>query len=309
MKKLTLLTAAALACCTWSNTFAQVQILRSAAPHAAPRLVSDQTELLEPDSLSSGAAQGNGAIPNPFDYFSDDLPKIEPQAERGTEQPDLLEGQHSLLEDESALLEQHPGESAGSNQAAEQDPASLPVGRHHRRAPSVVDTIINQAALGNIPHASTTPVYWGGTHHTPNPVAEWLLREECVAGLWANYPQQRAAECAQMWACLAGHSSCGASSCGTVSGPCSVCAGTRVRNRYREQACGSCAPACGDNSAGTCNACGPAAEYLPSSSEHAASGKPGGVYVQNAPYGVPGQLVNQTGARPLAQLPSLSTYR
>ncbi len=295
MKKMTLLTTAALACCSWSSTFAQVQIIRTASPTVAPRLVSDQTELTDREPLPTVTRLGNEAIPNPFDYFSEDLPSIEPQAE----QSDLFDSPHSLLEDDSASDNQPQEQAAaGDNQASEQDPASLPVGRHHRRAPSVVDTIIDQASLGNVPHTTTTPVYWGGTRHTPNPVADWLLREECVAGLWDNYPQQRAAECAQMWACLAGHSGCGAGSCGTVSGPCSACAGTRVRNRYLEQGCGS-----------SCNTCGTGAEYLPSPDGCAAASNPSGVYVQNAPYGAPGQLVKQTGTGPIAQLPSLSTYR
>lgn len=246
MKKLTLLAAAALSCCVYSNTFAQVQILRATGPSAAPRLVSDQTQL---DDLPSAQAtnannlgpDGAQVVPNPFDYFADHLPRISPPPAAENNSPQILSEDGSLLEDGLT------GPPVAKQDSDASSPATLPVGRHHRHQRSVVDTIVDQAAIGNIPHVSTTPIQWCPAPQTPSPVAEWLLREECVAGLWDGYPQRRAAECAHMWAHLSGHCGhCGSGGCATVAGPCSACAEPRVRNRYltapavATPACGSC---------------------------------------------------------------------
>lgn len=241
MKKLTLLAAAALSCCTYSHTFAQVQILRATGPSAAPRLVSDQTQL---DDLR--ASKGAGLVPNPFDYFADQLPTATPQAAAEHNSTQLLSDEHSLLEKGPTNTP-----SAKPN-ASDSSPSTLPVGRHHRHQRSVVDTIVDHAAIGNVPHVTTTPIYWGGAAQTPNPVADWLLREECVAGLWDGYPQQRAAECAHMWAHLSGQcghcgsGQCGSGGCATVAEPCDACVKPRVHNRYLSgpaaapQACAPC---------------------------------------------------------------------
>ena len=249
MKKLTLLAAAALSCCTYTTTFAQVQILRATGPAAAPRLVSDQTRLDDLNTApatDASALESDGAqlLPNPFDYFADQLPTSTPQAAAETSSTQLLPEEQSLLEDGLTNI------PSAKQDTDDSSPASLPVGRHHRHQRSVVDTIVDQAAIGNIPHVTTTPIYWGGVPQTPNHVAEWLLREDCVGGLWDGYPQQRAAECADMWAHLSGHCGhcghCGSGGCGTVAEPCNACVKPRVHNRYLSgpsaapQACGSC---------------------------------------------------------------------
>ncbi len=254
MKKLHLLAAVALSCCAVSPTFAQVQILRNGVPTPAPRLVSDRTSLAELEPLPIASPDSAAAIPNPFDYFDQELPQIDPQATT------IEEALPNLVVDEPA--------AAGPNSDAERDPKSLPVGRHHRQnSPSMVDTIVSQAALGNIPNASVTPIYWGGAPQTPNPVAEWLLREDCVGGLWANYPQQRAAECADMWNCLSGNGcGCGAGGCGhggCATGACGTCntcsAPAAPRNRYLERlsalpmGCNTCAQTAAP--CATCNSC------------------------------------------------------
>lgn len=317
MKKLTLLTAAALSCCALSSTFAQVQILRSGARASAPRLVSEQTERddLEPfagateDSQESVAKE---AIPNPFDYFSEDLPTVQPKSAVSENSSDRLTEEHSLLEDglPTTSLAPKSNDSKPSSLAQESDAddeASTPVGRHHRRKPSVVDTIVNQATLGNVPNCATTPVYWGGAQHTPNPVAEWLLREQCVEGLWASYPQLRAAECAQMWNCLAGHSAHGCGSgCGDVSGLCSVCAQSHARhNRYTGRfstppmgcdPCNSC-----QIGAAPCSSCGGGDSFGPAAPGCADC-------AQTAARFALGQLV-KTDKGNVTQLPSLQIYR
>jgi hypothetical protein len=226
MKNLTLLTAVALACCMVSPLVAQVQILRSGTPTPAPRLVADQTALAEVEPLPIQSPTASPQIPNPFDYFDQGFSA----KETPTESPVSLA--------EPPQTEPLASESPIAEKAAESDPASLPVGRHHRQnSPTIVDTIVSHATLGNIPNAAVTPVYWGGAPQTPNPVAQWSLREQCVDGLWANYQQQRAAECAHMWEHLNGHG-CGIA---CVTGPCTACsqhahqAAAPRRNRYLER--------------------------------------------------------------------------
>lgn len=257
MKKLTLLAAAALSCCTFSTTFAQVQILRASGPSAAPRLVSERTRLdglrqAEDPAQRAKQSAGEQRIPNPFDYFAEDASEraSQPASEDHSSSAPRLPAGPSLegdALDDPAVARQHAQDSL---------PGGLPVGRHHQHQRSVVDTIIDQAALDNVlqagaphvgaPHVAFTPVYWGGALQTPNPVAEWLLREECVAGLWAGYPQQRAAECAHMWAHLSAHRGHCSVGCGTVAGACNTCRAPRVRNRYlatssaASETCGPC---------------------------------------------------------------------
>ncbi len=231
MKILTLLTAAALSCCTFSTTLAQVQILRAAGPSPAPRLVSDQTQR-EDLTSAVGAPQralsgeGTEQIANPFDYFAE-------QESPQTTQAAPTEAATRSLPEQPGLIEDAASDPvAAQPPASDSLPATLPVGRHHHQR-SIVDTIVDQAALGNVPQLMYAPLYAAGAPQTPNPVADWLLREECVAGLWGGYDRQRAAECAHMWAHLSSH--CGHhATCGHHAGACNACNSPRVRNRYLE---------------------------------------------------------------------------
>lgn len=234
MKRLTLLAAAALSCCTYSNTYAQVQILRTNGPFAASKFVSDPNPIADPSTSSAPAtiasdlnSDGDQLLPNPFDDFADELPTTNAsQAASQDQSAQLLSDEQSLSEEGQTGTPVNPQDA----DAAAAD--TMPSGRHHRHQHSVVDSIIDHTASGSIAHASDTPIYWGGAPQTPNPVADWLLREECVAGLWDGYPQQRAAECAHMWSHLSGHSRICGGGCGTVAGQCNACAEPRVRNRY-----------------------------------------------------------------------------
>ncbi len=291
MKKSTLLTAVALSCFAVNSVSAQIQILRSGTPTPAPRLVSDETSLSEAQPLPL-VPNSADAIPNPFDFFDQELPQVEPQAE--VSQTDL--------QSTSPPLE----ESITSDQEAESDPASLPVGRRHRHnGPSVVDTIVNQATLGNIANASVTPISWGGNIQTPNPVAEWLLREECVQGLWANYPAQRAAECATMWSKLAGPcGGCSSGSCVKAAAPCTTCqTSSAPRNRYLERlsaspmGCNTCAPQLSNTGCTTCDSCQQHGGPTPGCSDCAAKGN------QQPPRGQAAAKAN------VANLPPLGMFR
>ncbi len=233
MKKLTIFATVAFSCCGLTSTVAQVRILGSGQPTLAPMLVSDQTPVTEVPALPLAAQDALEAVPNPFDYF-DQGNALDHQIDSGTAPVGPSDWTGLLGGDLDAPARPSPqGFTHGS------DPTSLPVAADKR--PQVVDTIINQAMLGNIANASLAPVYWGGVPQTPNPIAEWLLREECAQGLWANYPQQRAAECAAMWNCIHGHGCC--QNPGTVAGPCSACAAPKVRNRYTEHLQPTCVAA------------------------------------------------------------------
>jgi len=288
MKNLTLLTAVALVCCMVRPTVAQVQILRSGMPTPAPRLVGDQTAVAEVEPLQMLTPAASPEIPNPFDYFD--------QGFSAEQTP--IESPVSLAP--PPQTEPLASESPVAEKAAESDPASLPVGRHHRQnSPTIVDTIVSHATLGNIPNAAVTPVYWGGAPQTPNPVAQWLMREQCVEGLWANYQQQRAAECDHMWSHLNGHG------CGTAcaSGPCSVCSQhahqpATPRNRYLERFAAQ--PPVGCNSCAQPTAC----DSCQSAYGQAAPGCSDCVQ-KNAP----AQLNSGLPAANMASLPGQATFR
>lgn len=198
-KTITFLATVAFSCCGIASSFGQIQI-STGQPTPAPILVSNQTEVGE---VSDSLVQES--VSNPFDFFSE---------------------------------EDSPGVSAPTIEPvdlspSDEDPASLPVGRHHRNR-SVVETIIDHSTLSAVPNAAMAPVFWNGPARTPNPVADILLREECnVRALWAGYPAQRAAECADMWNRINNPHGC--KSCGHAGGHCNTCQ-PRVINRYTQQA-------------------------------------------------------------------------
>lgn len=205
MKTTTFFATVASLCCGLSSLFGQSAtsgILNLDAPApAASQLES-----------ANGAPGTTHEIANPFSFFSDDPPAVEPR------------------------------QSADSGRSAsDRDPSSLSP-RDDRHKPTLIDTMANHALLANIPHAAHSHDCWYGPCATPNPVAEVLLRQECVDGLWAGYQAQRAAECAKMWHHLAGRPA----PCYSVCGPCSACSPQPPRNRYLEQHGPACdTPSCG----------------------------------------------------------------
>ena len=167
---------------------------------------------------------------------------------------------------ESSDFYNEGSQKASQNVEPASDPTSLNVSRPDGR--NVVDAMVDYSTLSTVPDCSIVPVDWTQSARTPNPVAEILLRERCVNGLWDGYQAERAAECAHMYAKINGHSRCGSGACG-VSGPCSACAPATTcaqpRNRYLERqphhrhlggACNS-TPACG--SAPACDCAAPCA--------------------------------------------------
>jgi hypothetical protein len=199
-KTITFLATVAFSCCGIHSSFAQIQFT-TGQPTLAPLLLSNQTESAE---VSDALVQET--VPNPFDFF--------------TEQDASSSATGSTP---SASVELSP---------SDEDPTSLPVGRHHQNR-SIVETVIDHSTISAIPHAAMGPVFWNAPARTPNPVAEILLREECnVRGLWAGYPAQRAAECADMWNRI--NKPHGCKSCAHTAPQCNTC--QPVRNRYTQQA-------------------------------------------------------------------------
>ena len=231
MKIHTLLAAVAFTCYGATASFAQIQIL-SGTPTPAPQLVSTQSDLTEEavglfDSTPSVSTPAREAV-NPFEGLTQVL---------------TIDGENT-------------------SEPASDDPNSLPVGRHHRQR-TVVETIIDHSAAAYVPNASYAPVYWGNQMpQAPNPVAEVMLRQQCVDGLWAGYQAERAQECAAKWEHIAGkHHGC--TSCKGAGKPCSTCDVQPV-NRYIQST-----PSCSD-----CAAAQPTPQHVQSAKEPTSEEKP-----------------------------------
>ena len=204
MKKTTILLATvALSCCGISSSSAQNKInWNTGQPRLTSHLVSMQSEVTENDANAPAAKE---VIGNPFDLFSDEASA-----------PSPADVQH--------------GQPAAEVDATNGDPASLPVGRHHRLR-NQNQASVDYSMIEGIPAASLAPVIWCQSTCTPNPVAEVMLRQDCnVQDLWAGYPGARAQECAEMWNRIAGHQHCG---CQVAAPACQACP-QGVRNRYTQ---------------------------------------------------------------------------
>ncbi len=173
---------------------------------------------------SSRVAQQNEEISNPFDMLS------APGEVTQTTQPSI-----SFADDAPVAAEdESPVRFAPAPATTiEEDPTSLPVANF---GGNVVDTMANYGAISAVGNAELAPIDWGGYGmvRTPNPVADVLLHEECVQGLWDGYSAQRAAECSKMWSRLTAQKKC--RKCGG-KGCCNECDG--AVNRYT-QSCDNC---------------------------------------------------------------------
>jgi len=195
-----------LACAVSSASFASAQTSQSKSlTSPVLSLGATQAEIDQPPVPPSSGYQ----IPDPFDLSEQSPSDVVQPA------PDL-DSTHQL----------------GGTSARIEDPKSLAVGTNVRK-PSVVDTMANYATLADMPHAGHGPVQWGyGMGQTPNPVAEAMLREYCVDGLWDGYADQRARECAEQWAHIHGLKQWGF----RHHGACQHCGG----NRYLSRDCDAC---------------------------------------------------------------------
>lgn len=218
MKKTTILMATvAFTCFGSAFAFAQIQI-NAEQPRSMQRLVVAQTGNSE---WEDDAATAQEVIPNPFDFFASEDPSSVPSA--------------------PAAIQPAPARAEVAGSPSDIDPQSLPVGRRHRQQ-SMTETILDHGTLAALPHTAMAPVCWSAPEQTPNPIANFLLRQDCnQQALWNGYPAQRAAECAQMWQQLSGEHGCGrGGKCGHACGQGCGCAGTAAacapapRNRYTE---------------------------------------------------------------------------
>lgn len=103
-------------------------------------------------------------------------------------------GNNPFQRAELSPSDQGPSDQAESDNAplANNDPNSLPVGIHHRR--NVIDQIIQQGVVAELPHTAYAPVDWPmQMHHSYNPTARILLYNRCANGLWDNYAAEQAA--------------------------------------------------------------------------------------------------------------------
>lgn len=235
MKKLISYLTVALVCCGHSSLFGQTQDGTRAAPI---RLVSALIKVSTDANLDElpSAKSASDQIPNPFDILAGQLTQ-EPAPESTSTPAD-----HS-----QAVISEEPVPNPILVEVSEgQDPASLPVGGHPGRT-SLVETMADYDTIASIQNAAIAPVDWcHGATRTPNPVAEVLMRQGCVEGLWDGYAAQRAAECADMWEKLTATKNC--RGCGSSHRQCQThdgghnARGSRPVNRYVTQACDSYVP-------------------------------------------------------------------
>ena len=115
-----------------------------------------------------------------------------------------------------------------------EDPASIPTGTHHHRN-TMVDRMAQQQTVASVPHASNSVIEWGFGHpHPPIYIAQIMLRQDCVEGLWCGYGALRAEACAKQWERL------NAQKCRKCKTGCSTGCDNGVVNRYKA-GCDSCA--------------------------------------------------------------------
>ncbi len=130
--------------------------------------------------------------------------------------------------------------------AVSSDPTSLPVGIHHRGR-NVIDQILQQGVISEIPNAAFAPVMWPvySAQQPYNPTAQVLLYNRCANSLWDNYAAEQAAACARMYAHLAHSKHAGCAHCTSgcahcTSGSCATgnCQPAVRSNRYTRGAVG-----------------------------------------------------------------------
>ncbi|MEM7477537.1 MAG: hypothetical protein AAF483_21330 [Planctomycetota bacterium] len=127
------------------------------------------------------------------------------------------------------------------------DPASIPAGQHHHRSSPIIDTMVS-ASGANMPNSSNAPIDWRqGQCCTPLYVAQILMQQECVDGIWNGYSEMRAAECAKQWRLLTCQKCCKCGGCFGVN--CQPC------NRY-------------SNSCDTCTGCASRSAAVPAQPNH-----------------------------------------
>ncbi|QDV27839.1 hypothetical protein [Aureliella helgolandensis] len=229
------LAAAAFSCCGVHSTFAQVRVLGGfGSPTPAPRLVAAQSDALDLAAPTSDSAGNTEAL---IEALREPATPPAPPAPAPPAPTEVI-----------------PAEPFSPHEANASDPNALV--SPHDYNPAIVDTINNYGTIAGMEQTHLSQVAWPQTAHRTDPLASFLLRQGCGQGLWANYPNERAADCAAMWAhihaptlCEKLHSHFGGSPCGTCgtagcdTGGCSTgsCASgacdaatVRPRNRYLE---------------------------------------------------------------------------
>lgn len=166
-----LASSVAISCCGFVS-FSSAQYSQSiGVPTPAPTLQLVQSD----DETSQQLGESNEARttessskPSPFDFFPSDRAKPVQQSESASLQSDLV--------------------------IEESEPATKAVGRRHH-ASNPADAIISGA---NAAPGYFAPIDWASAaRHTPNPTADYMMREWCVDGLWDNHANEMALECAR----------------------------------------------------------------------------------------------------------------
>lgn len=178
-----LASAVAISCCGFVSFSSAQYSQPTGAPTPAPTLHLVQSEDVtnqQPGESSEGRATDSSSKPSPFDFFPSDRANPVQQSESASSQSDVV------IEDS--------------------EPATKAVGRRHH-ASSPADAIISGANATNY----FAPADWSSTvRQTPNPTADYMMREWCVNGLWDNHPAEMALQCARQSRLIyGGHHHCG----------------------------------------------------------------------------------------------------
>lgn len=178
-----LASAVAIACCGFVSFSSAQHSQLTGAPTPAPKLNLVQSEDTTSQQLgesSEARATESTSKPSPFDFFPADRTNEVQPSETASLQSDVS--------------------------IEESEPATKAVGRRHH-ASSPADAIINGAqATGYF-----APIDWSSAaRQTPNPTADYMMRQWCVDGLWDNHAAEMALQCArQSQRIYGGHHHCG----------------------------------------------------------------------------------------------------
>lgn len=178
-----LASAVAIACCGFVSFSSAQYTQLTGAPTPAPTLKLVQSEDATSQQLgesSEARTTDSTSKPSPFDFFPSDQANPVQQSESASLQSDV-----SIEDSETA---------------------TKAVGRRHH-ASSPADAIISGAqATGYF-----APIDWSSAaRQTPNPTADYMMRQWCVDGLWDNHAAEMSLQCArQSQRIYGGHHHCG----------------------------------------------------------------------------------------------------
>lgn len=195
---------------------AQLKIESPATPYPQSRLAFQSSEVASDVFSQAPAAQ---AASTDSDYFAPGAPG------------DGLGNTRSILAEQPSIFTSAPPSAASS--VTPSAPPSIQPGMPPIAAPVPAPAQTSLGVLAGTPEVGMVPVCWPegvGGCRTPNPIADYMMRNWCTDGLWATYPAQRACQCAHIQHHTGGYNRY-TNGCGT----CDTCAGAYAPNAWPAQ--------------------------------------------------------------------------